>query len=81
MTRRRVSNRELNELARNYDGPYKPYDLIKELCVALAVVTALALALAIVFSSPDDPPITIAAWSRSTFSASACQHLPRVGES
>jgi hypothetical protein len=64
MKRRRLSNRELNELARNYDGPYRPYDLVKELCVALAVVTALALALAIVFSSPDDPPSTIKQWSR-----------------
>ncbi|HEY7968021.1 MAG TPA: hypothetical protein VID68_13440 [Solirubrobacteraceae bacterium] len=64
MKRRRVSNRELNELARTYDGPYRPYDIVKELCVALAVVTVLALALSIVFSSPDDPPSTITAWSR-----------------
>jgi len=62
--KRRLSNRELNELARHYDGPYRPYDLVKELCVALAVVTALALALAIVFSSPDDPPSTIKQWSQ-----------------
>ncbi|HEX4033156.1 MAG TPA: hypothetical protein VHX66_01820 [Solirubrobacteraceae bacterium] len=63
MKRGRISNRELDRLARNYDGPYRPYDLVKELCVALAVVTALALALAIVFSSPDDPPRTIKQWS------------------
>ena len=64
MARRRLSNRELNEAARHYDGPYKPYDLVKELCVALGVIGILAVVLAIVFSSPDLPPSTIAQWSR-----------------
>jgi hypothetical protein len=64
MRRRRLSNRELNEAARHYDGPYKPYDLIKELCVAIAVVAVLAVGLTIFFSSPDDKPSTIAQWSR-----------------
>jgi len=63
MKRRRYSNRELNELARQYDGPYKPYDLVKELCIAIAVVGALALLLAIFLSSPDERPSTIAQWS------------------
>ena len=35
------------------------YDLIKEFVVALAVVTALIVVLAILFSSPDDQPATI----------------------
>ena len=64
MKRRRLSNAELNEAARHYDGPYKPYDLIKELCVAIAVVAALVLLLTIFLSSPDDRPSTIAQWSR-----------------
>jgi hypothetical protein len=64
MKRRRLSNRELNEAARHYDGPYKPYDLIKELCVAIAVVASLVLLLTIFLSSPDDRPSTIAQWSR-----------------
>ena len=64
MKRRRLSNRELNEAARHYDGPYKPHDLIKELCVAIAVVASLALLLTIFLSSPDDRPSTIAQWSR-----------------
>jgi hypothetical protein len=64
MKRRRLSNAELNEAARHYDGPYKPYDLIKELCVAIAVVASLALLLTIFLSSPDDRPSTIAQWSR-----------------
>ena len=44
---RRLSNRELNDAARHYDGPYKPYDLVKELCVALGVITVLAVLLAV----------------------------------
>ena len=61
---KRLSNRELNAAARHYDGPYKPYDLIKELCVAIAVVASLVLLLTIFLSSPDDRPSTIAQWSR-----------------
>jgi hypothetical protein len=64
MRRKRLSNAELNEAARHYDGPYKPYDLLKELCVATVVVAALALLLTIFFSSPDDQPSTIAGWSQ-----------------
>ena len=61
---RRLSNREIDADARHYDGPYKPYDLIKELCVAIGVIGVLAVLLAIVFSSPDLPPSTIAQLSR-----------------
>jgi hypothetical protein len=61
---KRLSNRELNAAARHYDGPYKPYDLVKELCVALGLITLLAVLLAVFFSSPDLPPSTIAQWSR-----------------
>ena len=61
---KRLSNRELDAAARHYDGPYKPYDLVKELCVALGVITLLAVLLAVFFSSPDLPPSTIAQWSR-----------------
>ena len=64
MKRRRYSNAELNQLARHYDGPYKPYDLVKELCIAIVVVGALALVLTIFFSSPDLPPTTIAEWAQ-----------------
>ena len=62
--RRRLSNRELDAAARHYDGPYKPYDLIKELCVATGAIALLAVLLAFVFSSPDLAPSTIAQWSR-----------------
>jgi hypothetical protein len=46
-----------------WKGPYAHYDLIKELCVALGVVTLLAVVLTVLFSSPDDRPSTIAQWS------------------
>jgi hypothetical protein len=62
--RRRLSHRQLDEAARHYEGPYKPYDLVKELCVAIGVVGLLAVILAIVFSSPDLPPSTIGDWAR-----------------
>ena len=39
------------------------YDLVKEFVLALAAVTVLALILGGVFSSPDEKPVTIAAWA------------------
>jgi hypothetical protein len=39
--------------------PTAPYDLVKEFLLAMAVITALVVALALVFSSPDEPPLTI----------------------
>ena len=41
-----------------------PYDLIKELTVALVGVGLLTVALAAFLSSPDVPPVTIATWSQ-----------------
>jgi len=64
MSPRRVSNARLNAAARNWDGPSRPYDLIKELCVALVVVGLLTVGLTVLLSSPDEKPSTIAQWSR-----------------
>ena len=50
--------------AAEWQGEYVRYDLIKELAIALAVITALAVVLTILFSSPDDPPTTIQSWSK-----------------
>ena len=47
-----------------WKGPYAPYDLIKELVIALVAMTLLAVVLTILLSSPDDKPSTIAQWSR-----------------
>ena len=41
-----------------------PYDLVKELAIALAVIGVLTFVLAGVLSSPDVPPVTIATWSQ-----------------
>jgi len=41
-----------------------PYDLLKELVVALVGVGVLTAGLAAIFSSPDVPPVTIAAWAQ-----------------
>jgi hypothetical protein len=43
-----------------------PYDLVKELLVALVVVAVLVVALAAVFSSPDEPPLTLQSIARTT---------------
>ncbi len=42
-----------------------PYDLVKELVIALVGVGVLALAVSAILSSPDVPPVTIAAWAQS----------------
>jgi hypothetical protein len=63
-----VTRRERRRLQdasyREWHGGYRPYDLIREACVALGVVLALAVVLTILFSSPDDPPSTVKSWSR-----------------
>jgi hypothetical protein len=41
-----------------------PYDLVKELALALGGVLVLVLILSFALSSPDVPPITIASWSQ-----------------
>jgi hypothetical protein len=47
----------------SHDFPTRRYDLVKEFVIALVVVTVLSLGLAAVFSSPDEKPITMAAWA------------------
>jgi hypothetical protein len=43
--------------------PTRSYDLVKEFVMALAVVALLSGVLAAVFSSPDDPAITMSRWA------------------
>ena len=47
-----------------WTGRYQPYDLVKEACIAIGVMALLAILLAVLFSSPDDKPSTVAQWSR-----------------
>jgi hypothetical protein len=42
-----------------------PYDLIKELSIAMVGVLALVLLLSVVLSSPDVPSVTIQSWAKS----------------
>jgi hypothetical protein len=60
----RESRRREDESYRDWKGAYRPYDILREATIALAVVVGLALVLTILFSSPDDPPSTIKSWSR-----------------
>jgi hypothetical protein len=48
---------------REWDGRYEPYDLVKEFLIAFVVVVILVVALAVVFSSPDEKPLTVQSWS------------------
>jgi hypothetical protein len=56
----------------------RSYDLVKEFVIALVAVLALTFALAAVFSSPDEKPMTIAAWAKADpgdFTATALAEL------
>ena len=44
--------------------PTRRYDLVKEFVIALGVVTVLSVVAALVFSSPDDPAISLQQWAR-----------------
>ncbi len=44
-------------------GAYLPYDIVKEFLVAFVVIVVLVVGLAVVFSSPDDKPVTVKSWS------------------
>jgi hypothetical protein len=48
----------------DWDGPKIRYDLVKEFVIALVVIAVLSVGLAVVFSSPDDHPITIQQWAQ-----------------
>ena len=67
-----------NERSREWKGGYRSYDIVKEVVLAIVGVTCVCVLLAVLFSSPDDPPTTIASWSRqmpSDFVATAVTEL------
>jgi len=51
--------------ATKWTGRTREYDLVKEFVIALLAVSVLTVALAALFSSPDEKQITISTWSRS----------------
>jgi hypothetical protein len=61
---RRERRRAEEESYREWHGAYRSYDLVKELCIAIGVMIALALVLTILFSSPDEKPSTVKSWAR-----------------
>jgi hypothetical protein len=46
-----------------WQGGKRRYDIVKEAVIAFVVVTLLTVGLALVFSSPDEKPVTIAQWA------------------
>jgi hypothetical protein len=81
VTRLRWSRREAQTA--EWKGRYAPYDLVKELFIAVCVVALLAVLLTVLFSSPDNPPSTVAQWSREqpvNFVAAAAKELAGTGD-
>ena len=64
LTRYRATWRAENEVAREWKGGYRRYDLVKEVVIAIGVVLAVSVVLAAMFSSPDEKSSTIAQWSQ-----------------
>jgi hypothetical protein len=48
----------------SHDFPTRPYDLVREFVIALIVVIVVSGGLAVIFSSPDDPAITMSGWAK-----------------
>jgi hypothetical protein len=46
-----------------WKGAYRPYDIVKEGLIAFLAVAILVVLLAVVFSSPDEPAVTLKTWS------------------
>lgn len=68
---------------RDWAGPTRRYDIVKEASVASLVVLILVVVLAGLLSSPDDPPITIATWAKAApadFMATAASELAGTSE-
>ena len=61
-----------------WNGAYRSYDLVKEFVIALVVVSVLTVALAAIFSSPDERQINISRWAKAAptdFVATAATEL------
>src|SRR5450631_4023439 len=64
--------------APEWKGGHSPYDIVKEGTIALVVVSILTILLSVAFGSPDDPSITVKAWSTGDpmdFAATALSEL------
>jgi hypothetical protein len=61
-TTSRVSHQR-SQTPDSHGFPTRSYDLVKEFVIALAAVSLLTVVLAAIFSSPDEPSITMADWA------------------
>ena len=61
--RRTEARRRAAAEGQPWRGPLRHYDIIKEATIAFVVVAVLAVALAALFSSPDQPPVTLRQWA------------------
>jgi hypothetical protein len=64
--------------APEWKGGHSPYDILKEGVIAVVLVSILTVLLSVAFGSPDDPSITVKAWSTSDpmdFAATALSEL------
>jgi hypothetical protein len=64
-------------------GGYRNYDIVKEFVIALIVVTLLTVLCAVLFSSPDEQPVTLQRWAHADakdFVATAVTELNHTSE-
>ncbi len=61
----RAERKALKEAeAAHWRGTTREYDIIKEGTIASLIVFLLVIGLSATLSSPDDPPVTVASWSK-----------------
>ena len=64
-------------------GPTRRYDILKEGTIASIVVLILVVGLAVLISSPDEPPVTVASWAKvapADFMGTAASELSGTSE-
>jgi hypothetical protein len=82
VTARKASGTDI--AAREWKGPWRRYDIVKEGVIAVVIVSILTVLLAGLFSSPDEPQLTFQGWATSAadnFYATAVQELAGTSKS
>jgi hypothetical protein len=82
VTARKASGTDI--ATREWKGPWRRYDIVKEGVIAVVIVSILTVLLAGLFSSPDEPQLTFKGWATSAadnFYATAVQELAGTSES
>src|SRR5664279_1735629 len=82
VTARKASGTDI--AAREWKGPWRRYDIVKEGVIAVVIVSILTVLLAGLFSSPDEPQLAFQGWATSAadnFYATAVQELAGTSES